>query len=340
MKSTLSTLLLILLFSTSVSAQDRAFCSATAHKAQRACLTTAHSDNVLALAKCGNIANSAERTACTQEAFADFRAASELCDAEHAVRQAACKRLGEDRYDPEIDPRNFIDTIDNPYFPLKPGTSFIYEGVSGGSKIRVVFAVTSNVVPILGVNTVEVHDSVFTDGELTEDTLDWFAQDRQGNVWYFGENTEELINGRPSTLDGTFTAGVNHDKPGIVMEAHSLVGDFYRQEFSLDNAEDFAEVKSLKDSVTVPFGTFHHCLRTHESTPLEPDLSEDKVYAPGIGNVLSKDLVTGDVIKLVAIETDPVPSAHAANSAVSQQPASQQIVKRLASMARRQLRPF
>ena len=97
---------------------------------------------------------------------------------------------------------------------------------------------------------------------LAEDTLDWYAQDKEGNVWYFGENTAEFEDGRPVTLAGTFTAGVNNDKPGIIMEANSVVGDFYRQEFSLGNAEDNALVVGLNATVTVPAGTFHHCLKT------------------------------------------------------------------------------
>src|SRR5207244_1674521 len=111
-------------------------------------------------------------------------------------------------------------------------------------------AVTRNTRVILGVTCVEVHDTVTTDGELTEDTFDWFAQDRDGNVWYFGENTHELEDGLITTIDGTFMAGVNGDKPGIVMKAHPAIGDFYRQEFSLANAEDFAETLSLTESVT------------------------------------------------------------------------------------------
>src|SRR5262249_59969637 len=114
---------------------------------------------------------------------------------------------------------------------------------------------------ILGVTCVEVHDTVTLDGELSEDTLDWFAQDKDGNVWYFGENTHELEDGLITTIEGTFMAGVNRDKPGIIMKAHPAVGDFYRQEFSLANAEDFAETLSLNEIVTVPFGTFNHLLK-------------------------------------------------------------------------------
>jgi len=162
--------------------------------------------------------------------------------------------MGPQPYDPLIDPSNFVDKIDNPYFPLVPGTVFIYEGHTAGGLVHTEFFVTHKTAQILGVTAVEVHDTVTTNGELTEDTLDWFAQDRDGNVWYFGENTMELIGGRPSTLSGTFTAGVDRAKPGIIMEAHPKKGDFYRQEFDLGNAEDFADVKSLSDTVTVPAG--------------------------------------------------------------------------------------
>jgi len=218
------------------------------------------------------------------------------------VRQTACQRLGGQPYDPVIDPANFVDTIDNPYFPLKPGTAFIYEGRTAGDLVHTEFFVTHKTVKILGVTTVEVHDTVTTNGELTEDTLDWFAQDKEGNVWYFGENTMELVGGRPSTLAGTFTAGADGAKPGIIMEARPAIGDFYRQEFALGEAEDFAEVKSLSDTVAVPAGTFAHCLRTRETTPLEPDLKEAKWYAPGVGNILTKDLRTGEKSELIRIE--------------------------------------
>ena len=163
------------------------------------------------------------------------------------------------------------------------------------------FAVTHNTRVILGVTCIEVHDSVFTNGVLTEDTLDWFAQDRDGNVWYFGENTHELEDGLITTIAGTFMGGVNGDKPGIIMKAHPAVGDFYRQEFSLNNAEDFAQTLSLNEVVTVRAGTFNHCLKSEETTPLEPDLLEDKFYAPRVGNILTVDVHTGARSELVRI---------------------------------------
>src|SRR5262249_55914204 len=160
-----------------------------------------------------------------------------------------------------------------------PGTTFIYEGQTAAGFEHDEFAVTHNTRVIFGVTCIEVHDIVLTDGVLTEDTLDWFAQDKDGNVWYFGENTHELEDGLISTIDGTFMAGVNGDKAGIVMKAHPAVGDFYRQEFSLANAEDFAETLSLIESVTVPAGSFRNCLKSQETTPLETDLLEYKFYA-------------------------------------------------------------
>lgn len=203
-----------------------------------------------------------------------------------------------------IDPSNFVRVVDNPYFPLPPGRTLVYEGKTEAGFEHSEFIITHKTKVILGVTCVEVRDLVYLDGVLAEDTLDWFAQDRQGNVWYFGENTGELVDGRVVTLEGTFTAGVNGDKPGIVMEAHPMVGDFYRQEFSLGNAEDFAEVVALNATVRTPAGTFQNCLQTQETTPLETTLLERKYYAVGVGNVLTVDSTNGDKVKLVKITTN------------------------------------
>ena len=298
--------ILSLIALTSLAAQAAAqvnFCKLTAQDAVRSCQVAAHSDFSLALAKCDNVSDPAKREACRQQASTDLKEALGLCDSELSVRQTACQRLGPQPYDPAIDPANFVAKIDNPYFPLTPGTVFIYEGQTEAGREHTEVFVTRNTKKILGVTTVEVHDTVTTNGKLTEDTLDYFAQDKEGNVWYFGENTIELVDGRPSTLSGTFTAGVDRAKPGIIMEAHPAIGDFYRQEFDLGNAEDFADVESLTDTVTVPFGTFTRCLRTRETTPLEPDLKENKWFAPGVGHVLTKDLTTGNKSSLIRIES-------------------------------------
>ena len=287
-----------------MAAGDTNFCQQTALAALAGCRESAQSDDKVAVGKCINISDLAARKECERQASADLADALDTCQGGLESRQTACEKLGPARYDPVIDPANFVSKIDNPYFPLVPGTTFIYEDHFGGTNMRDEFAVTHNTRVIDGVTCVEVHDSVFTDGELTEDTLDWFAQDKEGNVWYFGENTAEFENGLIATISGSFMAGVNGDKPGIVMKAHPTVGDFYRQEFSLGNAEDYGETLSLNASVTVPYGSFDHCLRSQETTPLEPDVVEDKFYAQGVGNVLELDEITGERTELVEIVTE------------------------------------
>jgi len=293
-------ILVFALVNSDAGAERLGACRLTANTVLRSCRDAAQSDYWLALAKCDNLADPAARD-CRTQALADLKDARQTCKEQNDARQAACEWLGEAPYDPVINPSNFVARIDNPYFPLTPGTTFIYEGQTAQGFEHDEFAVTHNTRVILGVTCVEVHDTVTEDGELTEDTLDWFAQDTEGNVWYFGENTHELEDGLITTIDGTFMAGVNGDKPGIVMKAHPAIGDFYRQEFSLGNAEDFAETLSLTESVTVPAGSFHNCLKSQETTPLETDLLEHKFYAPGVGNVLTVDAVTGDRVELVRI---------------------------------------
>jgi hypothetical protein len=277
------------------------FCDQTSRHALEACQDSAESDKSVTLGKCDNITDPAARADCRQQATTDFQDAMQTCQDQFEARQAACQRLGPSRYDPVIDPANFVREVTNPYFPLPPGRTLIYEGQTADGFEHDEFIITQRTKVILGVTCVEVHDLVYLDGELVEDTLDWFAQDRDGNVWYFGENTGELQDGRFVTLEGTFTAGVNRDKPGIIMEAHSALRDFYRQEFSLENAEDFAEVVALNVTVRVPAGTYRHCLQTQETTPLETDLLEQKYYAMGVGNVLTVNSRNGDRVELVRI---------------------------------------
>jgi len=278
-------------------------CGMTSNLALRSCQTAARGDNTLATAKCLNLVDSKAGKDCRRQAAADLKDALQSCQDQDDVRDTACERLGPGPYDPVIDPANFVATIDNPYFPLTPGTTFIYESHLGQDVNRDEFAVTHNTRVIRGVTCIEVHDSVFTNGTLVEDTLDWFAQDVAGNVWYFGENTHELADGLITTIDGTFMAGVDGAKPGIIMEATSAIGDFYRQEFDLNNAEDYAEVVSLTDSVTVPAGSYTNCLKTEETTPLEPDNLEHKFYAKNVGNILTVDETTGERVELIQITT-------------------------------------
>ena len=301
MKTSLLILTLVLCAATAKGADA---CKATTKSALRSCLAGAKSDYALALGKCANLADPAAQNACKQQAKADLQDALGECKDQTDAREIACGRLGGAPYDPVIVPTNFVSTIDNPFYPLTPGTTFIYVGTIGGAVESNVVAVTHNTKVILGVTCAEVRDTVYSDGVLTEDTLDWFAQDTAGNVWYFGENTHELDGNEITNIDGSFKAGVDGAKPGIIMKAHPAIGDFYRQEFDLENAEDLAEVISLTDSVTLTLDTFNGCLKTEETTPLEPDARENKFYAPGVGPILTVDLVRNETLPLVQITTE------------------------------------
>lgn len=282
------------------------FCSETAQDVGRACRTGASSDFSLALGKCANLSDPAIRSQCQQQAAADQNDAVKTCKDQQRERRAECKRLGEAPYDPVIDPANFSTStlIDNPLFPLKPGTTFIYEGPTADGLEHREERVTRKTKVILGVTCVEIHDLIKINGKITEDTIDWYAQDNDGNVWYFGENSKQVADGLIVGLEGTWTGGIDGAKPGIIMEAHNAVGDFYRQEFSLDTAEDLAEVQSLSESVTVPFGSFNNnnCLKTLETTPLNLSDVSNKIYCPGVGEVLIQDLPPGtEKLELVKI---------------------------------------
>jgi len=204
---------------------------------------------------------------------------------------------------PAFDPTNFGVTVTNPYMPLIPGTTYIYKGVQDGEPSRIVTQVTRKTKDILGVTTTVVRDRAFVRGELIEATLDWYAQDVEGNVWYFGEDTKELEDGKVVSTEGSWQAGVNGARPGIIMEAHPKVGDFYRQEFAGKVAADMARVLSVNTSTETPFASFgRRVLQTQEFTRLEPGVIEHKFYARGIGFVRSVMVRGGtEVFDLVGI---------------------------------------
>ena len=189
-------------------------------------------------------------------------------------------------YSPDINPANFSTRIDNKYFPLKPGTTFVYRGKTKDATEGDVVAVTSDTKRIMGVECVVVNDRVTEDGELTEQTYDWYAQDKKGNVWYFGEDSKEYENGKVKSTAGSWEAGKDGAEPGIIMPADPKVGETYRQEYYKGEAEDMAKVLSRDESTTVPYGSFDHVLMTNEWTPLEPNTAEHKYYAVGVGNIL------------------------------------------------------
>jgi hypothetical protein len=194
---------------------------------------------------------------------------------------------------PTPDPADFVARIDNPYLPLVPGTTWTYEATGVDVAETITVTVTDQTRVVAGVTTTVVHDEVVeADGALVEDTYDWYAQDRAGNVWYFGEDTTSYDGDEIST-EGSWEAGVNGAQAGVVMLARPRVGDGYQQEYDPGNAEDRAEVLSIDDQVVVGDTTYDDVVATVETTPLEPDLAEKKYYAPGVGAVLEETLTGG-----------------------------------------------
>jgi hypothetical protein len=206
-------------------------------------------------------------------------------------------------YDPKIDEADFVDGIDNPYMPFEPGTTLVYEGVSGGEEETVTIFVTNKTKEILGVTATVVRDVVSVEGEIAEKTFDWFAQDRYGNVWYLGEDSKEYEDGKPVSSEGSWEAGVDGAKPGIVMLGDPQVGDRYRQEYYEGEAEDFGQVLKLDESVDIPYGSYDDVLVTKDWTPLEPKVLENKYYAKGVGVVYERS-VKGpkEELKLVEVK--------------------------------------
>lgn len=194
-------------------------------------------------------------------------------------------------YVPAINPADFVAVVDNPFLPFKPGMKWVYDGDEHNE-----VTVLADTKLILGVAATVVHDQVFADGVLAEDTLDYYAQDRDGNVWYFGETTKELDkNGNVTSTEGTWEGGIDGAQPGIVMLAVPAAGDQYRQEFHQGDAEDLAAVTSLTGSIKALGTTYSgtDVLVTEEWTPLEPGVRERKTYVRGIGNVETRTIQGG-----------------------------------------------
>jgi len=208
-------------------------------------------------------------------------------------------------YAPAIDPANFVVAVDNPYFPLTSGTTYVFEGTRDGKGQRDEFAVTNETKVVMGVSSVVVRDTAtrIGDGSLIERTDDWFAQDREGNVWYMGEDTKTFdARGNVKSREGSWEGGVDGALPGIVMPGDPRVPSTYRQEFYPGHAQDMAWIVDRSQSVEVPFRKFDTVLETLEWSPLEPDVIEKKYYAAGFGLVFSTS-AAGEVedAKLVSV---------------------------------------
>ena len=203
-----------------------------------------------------------------------------------------------------IDPGDFVLPVDNPYFPLEPGTSYRFEGTKEGRRAVDVFTVTGDTKEILGVTNTVVVDRLFVDGRLEEIAHDWYAQDRDGNVWYFGETIREFNHqGKEIPAKGEWKAGVDGANPGIAMPADPQIGDVFRPEYYKGTAEDRYGIVSLTAEVRVPFDAFEDVLMMTEQTRLEPGVVGLKFHARGIGQIM-ESVPTGphETLSLVSVK--------------------------------------
>jgi hypothetical protein len=205
-------------------------------------------------------------------------------------------------YEPVLDPADFVRDVTNPYFPLPVGRTLIYRGVKDGKSQVDRVHVTSRIKVIEGIPAVTVTDVAKHNGQLLEKTTDWYAQDKQGNVWYLGEDTAAYLPGGKVDKSGSWQAGVRDAEPGIIMKAQPHVPQAYRQEYQPGNAEDTAWIVDRGGSFRLPFTVAHHVLTSLEFTRLEPAVIDKKIYAPGLGIIVERAM-TGpkEVATLVSV---------------------------------------
>jgi len=300
------------------------FCTDTADTLLTACEASVADDGAVGKAVCINIAESRERAACLDDLAASQAEATQLCQDQHDTRLAACGVLGEDRYDPAIEPARFDNpkkpSNPNPYFPLGVGNHWEYRSATQVNTVDIV----NETKRIDGLDCIVIRDLVFENGFIHEATDDWYAPAKDGSVWYFGEEVKdyETFKGdspvRPElvSIDGSFKAERNGDKPGIIMLASPHTGDAYLEEFSLGNAEDVTEILSTtysygQDPVLdqgVPQALAQrfcngNCIVTKNYSLLEPGLFARKYYARGVGTILEVEN-TGEVVQLVSCNFD------------------------------------
>lgn len=275
-----------------------------AKKLRASARTETKADYLLALAR-ATAMDEDEADEFLEEAREEFEDGMDLAKEQYGARLELADDLDEDEpYAVEIDPNDFVEGVDNPFMPLVPGTTRTYRAQTEDGTETIVVTVLDETKEILGVECTVVRDTVTLDGELVEDTLDWFAQDTDGNVWYFGEIALNYEDGDITDVDGSWIAGKDGAMPGIVMQATRTVGHIYRQEFLMGEAEDFAEILSVTASATVPYGSFTNCLQTFDGTPMEPDAQEHKYYASGVGVVLEVDVESGERVELISVTTE------------------------------------
>lgn len=300
------------------------FCSNTANSVFKACKAEINDDFWVANAICINFSDRDERVDCRQEAKDDRDEAREECGDQRDARLELCEDLGEERYDPDFDPADFQTDFNNanPYFPLAVGNSWVYEGGEEVITVEVLDATKD----VEGVTCIVVNDVAEEDGEMIEDTADWYGQALNGDVYYCGEialNFETFDGDDPEDpelvdIEGSWKAGRDDAQPGIIMFAAPQEGVVFRQEVAYGDAEDVGEILSTSYSFgddpdldqLVPQELAEllcddDCVVTLDYTPLDPGVEERKYWAPGIGLFLEVDLEAGEVVQLTECNFDP-----------------------------------
>jgi hypothetical protein len=192
-------------------------------------------------------------------------------------------------YEPTVTADQLSPEVVNAFFPAPVGATWVYEAETDEGLDRIEVEVESGTESVWGAEVRVVRDTESIDGEMIEDTRDWFAQDAAGNVWYMGEDTAEYEGGEVVSTEGSWTSGVDDALPGVQMLADPQVGDQYRQEFFEGEAEDYGEIVSLDESVEVPAGSWTGCVKTRDRSVIEPDVEEFKTYCEGVGLVLEEE---------------------------------------------------
>jgi hypothetical protein len=328
----LSVLLLVLgmFFTFGATAHAQKFCSQTAQALFDACKTGATEDFIVRNAVCLNIGDGAERDECYGDSEDQRQEENQVCREQKDWRLQSCKLVGEERYDPDFDSADFDTdfhnlTHPNPYFPLTIGNKWTFKD-KVENELDVI-EILNQTKLIDGVTCVVARDKVFKNGFLKEFTDDWFAQNMDKNVWYCGEEVKdyEVFDGdHPKraelvSIDGSFKAGRDGDKPGIIFLANPKKDDVYFEEFSLANAEDVTRILSdnysfgknseldrlVPQQLAERFCAAGDCIVTENFSLLEPGIIARKFAGRGIGVFLEIELDTNAVIQLVDCNFDP-----------------------------------
>lgn len=274
-------------------------CKKAASSAQKACKLDVMAEAKLGEGVCYEGTEGAELKACQGETRDEAREAKGECGDVREARLDVCDLLEEDIYAPELDPASFVAVIDNAYAPFPVGAHWVYEGMTDAGLEHIEVDVLAETRTIEGIVATVIQDRVFVDGEIVEDTIDWIAQDAEGNVWYLGEVAQNFENGKLADLEGSWEHGEGDAVAGFWMIANPTLGDAYRQEMLLGEAEDIEEVIGTGEAVDVPAGSFTDCVRTRDYTPLEADVIENKLHCPGVGFVKEVKLDTGETLELI-----------------------------------------